>query len=145
MAHTRAYIDRQGDHTMERALATMFEDGEFGAHVRRMHRTYEKRREVLFSVLEKELGDVLSFERPSGGLAVWTRIECPVSAQAWAERAAERGVIVQAAQRFFLDGRDRRFFRVGYARLNEDEIVRAVRLLARSRPRTPTKTTLRRS
>lgn len=140
MAHTRAYIDRQGDHTMECALATMMEDGEFGAHVRRMHRTYGKRREVLFSALEKELGDVLSFERPSGGLAVWTRIECAVSAQAWAERAADRGVIVQAAQRFFLDGRDRRFFRLGYARLNEAELVRAVRLLAASRPRTPRNT-----
>lgn len=134
MAYFRAYLDRQGDHVTELALATLIEDGELGAHVRRMHRTYQARRETLFEALGHHLGSDLSFERPAGGLAVWARVCGGISAEKWAQRAKESGVLVQAARPFFLDRKDRPYLRLGYARLNEDELTVALSRLKAARP-----------
>lgn len=131
MARSRAYMDRQGDHVTELALAYLIEDGELGAHIRRMHRLYEGRREALFSNLERRIPD-LCFERPSGGLALWARIPKGRSAVAITERARERKVFVQPAARFFVDGRDRPFLRLGYARHTPEEIAEAVQRLEKA-------------
>lgn len=129
MAQNRAYIDRQGDATLELALSYLIEDGELGAHMRRMFRAYRTRRLALFAAIENQLGRQLSFVRPAGGLAVWTHIRAQVSAVEWARSARDHGVIVQPAQSFFLDGRDRPYFRLGYARLLETEISEAIKRL----------------
>lgn len=129
MARARSLIDRQGDHVLELALAFLIEDGEIEAHIRRMHRRYEERRQVLFDALRCELGGVLRFSEPSGGMAVWARIEGGTSAERWAERGLERGVLAQPGRGFFFDGKQRSFFRLGYARLEPDELREAVRRL----------------
>jgi GntR family transcriptional regulator/MocR family aminotransferase len=134
MAHSRAYQDRQGDHVTELALAYLIEDGELGAHIRRMHRVYEARREVLFEALEKHIPDLV-FDRPSGGLAVWAKHGRKISATDWADRAAKKKVLVQPARGFFMDGKNRPYLRLGYARLDEGELKEAVRRLSLARPR----------
>jgi GntR family transcriptional regulator/MocR family aminotransferase len=132
MAQNRLYIDRQGDQTLELALAYLIEDGELGAHVRRMHRSYRQRRLALFEALGRHLNCELSYERPAGGLAVWARVRGRQSAAGWAERAQSLGVVVQPARLFFMDGRDHPFLRLGYARLAEAEISEAVKRLERA-------------
>lgn len=134
MARFRCYIDRQGDHVGELALAYLIEDGELGAHIRRMHRRYEERREVLFECLDQELGSQLRYQRPSGGLAIWGRAAPGISVERWVERAEKRDVHVQAAAGFFFDKRSRSFLRLGYARLNPEEIREAVRRLRLALP-----------
>lgn len=135
MARFRCYLDRQGDHVSELALAYLIEDGELGAHIRRMHRRYEERREALFDALDRELGGVLGYQRPSGGLAVWGRVQSGTSVEKWVRRAEARDVLVQAAGDFFFDKRSRAFLRLGYARLDPEEIREAVRRLRLALPR----------
>lgn len=74
MARARFFLDRQGDHVSERALAYLIEDGELTAHIRKMKKIYAERREVFFEELRCRLGGALSFRIPPGGLAVWTRV-----------------------------------------------------------------------
>ncbi len=133
MARARAYMDRQGDHVTELALAYLIEDGEFQAHIRRMHRAYEGRRQALFEGLSQHLPDI-RFDRPSGGLAVWARLPSKMSAVRLMQRARCEGVLVQAAERFFIDKRDRPYMRLGFARHTEEEIHEAVRRLQRAWP-----------
>jgi GntR family transcriptional regulator / MocR family aminotransferase len=135
MMRFRYYMDRQGDHASELALSYLMEDGELGAHIRRMHRQYALRREALFEALHKHLPTSLAFTEPAGGLAVWCRIPPSVSASQWAKNAAERGVLVQAGQRFFFDQKDRPYMRLGYARLDEQALRVAVKRLAEAIPR----------
>lgn len=132
MATTRTYIDRQGDHATELALSYLMEDGEFGAHVRRMHRKYESRREVFFYALETELSSELSFRRPPGGLAIWARVLGQIAPEEWAARAEDRGVLVQPGRQFFFDKKPRPYLRLGFARHNEKEIELGVKRLARA-------------
>ncbi|MBK6683201.1 MAG: PLP-dependent aminotransferase family protein [Deltaproteobacteria bacterium] len=133
----RLAIDRQGDLALEAAVASLFEDGEVQRHARRMRRIYQDRREVVAAALEQRLGQVLKVELPAGGMALWLEADPKLDVDRWAARAADLGVIVGPGRRFhFHDGRSRHL-RVGYACLDERELVEAVRRLARALPGSP--------
>lgn len=133
--NARTYIDRAGDHVVERALAELIEDDWLGRHVRRVRREYEARRDALVYELERRLGGALSFRKPGGGMSLWTRIEARgVSSDAWAQRALEKKVLVHPARRFRFDGREAPFMRLGFAPHTPEEIRVAVERLARALP-----------
>lgn len=144
MRRFRTYLDRQGDHAVERALAYFIEDGELEAHVRRTRREYQARRHALMAALRSELGESLEFREPQGGLALWARVFGPKGrgrrgtirySEDWARAALRAGVLVQPARSFTFDHRGRAYFRLGYARLNATELGRAVAAFAGTRPR----------
>jgi GntR family transcriptional regulator/MocR family aminotransferase len=132
MATHRRYIDRQGDHVTELALANLIEDGELAAHIRRMHRKYQERREVLHENLRARLGGALSFRVPDGGLGLWARLTCGVSAEAWTEAALARRLIVHPASRFRFDGARAPYLRLGYSPHDAKELKHAVTRLERA-------------
>ena len=110
----RQYIDRAGDHVVERAISELIEDDWLGRHVRRVRREYAARRDALVHELERRLGGALSFRTPSGGMSLWTRIEAPgVSSDAWAERDLSR-MRAAAAATSRLDPCDAMRAMVGY-------------------------------
>jgi GntR family transcriptional regulator/MocR family aminotransferase len=127
MAALRTIIDRQGDAATEAALAELLEDGELERHARRMRRTYAQRREVLVRELHERLGDRVSFALPAGGMALWIRVR-GTKPTPWVERARERGVLFRAGRNFSLvDRGEVPFVRMGFTRLDERELVRAVK------------------
>lgn len=134
MTATRRFIDRQGDHVGELALAYLMEDGEITAHIRRMQRSYDQRRQVFFAELARKLPEELQFEAPPGGLALWARVQGKVSALEWSRRALERGVMVQAAASLFYDEQNHPYLRLGFARLDEGELCEAVARLRSAYP-----------
>ena len=89
---SRIYVDRQGDHAIEWAVAELMDDGEVERHIRRSRRAYERRRGVLVEALEKTFGDRLNFRVPAGGTALWARVAKGIDPTAWAKRALEKGV-----------------------------------------------------
>jgi GntR family transcriptional regulator/MocR family aminotransferase len=139
LASIRTFIDRQGDHAVERAIAELLEDGEVQRHARRMRRIYQERRDLLVSALRKHLEGAIDFTVPSGGIAMWLRVAQDIDVDDWVERAAKSGLSVHGGRRYAFDGRSRPFLRACFASLNEREIREAVARLAASCPR-PTKT-----
>jgi GntR family transcriptional regulator / MocR family aminotransferase len=136
MAQCRVAIDRQGDLPLEHAIASLIADGELRRHVRRARRIYAARRELLVDELRRHLGDTVAWDLPAGGLAVWVRIADRIDAQSWASNAAKVGLEVTPAVRFMLDpARAPEAFRLGFANLDAADLRRAVKLLARSRPK----------
>ncbi len=91
MRELRLGFDRQGDMVLERAMAELMEDGELARHINRMHRVYRVRRDILCAALRRELGDRISVEAPSGGLALWVTVREGIDAFAWASRRARSG------------------------------------------------------
>jgi len=141
MTRARLAIDRQGDRALEFTLACLMEEGEFEAHVRRMFRLCEARRSVFYETMERELGAVLSFEKARGGLAVWARVRPDICVEDWVKRAKAERVLVQPGSWFWFDSShssapqaDVPFMRLGFSRLNEAEIVEAIRRLKRALP-----------
>jgi len=98
-ATLRAFVDRQGDLAIERAVAELIEDGILARHTRKMRRLYHERRDVLADALSLHLPE-LRFEIPKGGLAIWAQAKRTTDVDAWAMRAESRGVLFHTARRF---------------------------------------------
>ena len=128
-AALRAFVDRQGDLAVERAVAEVIEDGLLARHARKMRRIYHERRDALAGALEEKLPE-LAFDVPPGGLAIWVKAPRKIDVDAWAERAAARGVLVHTARRFTFDGRAEPRMRLGFAPLDPRKIREAVSRLA---------------
>jgi GntR family transcriptional regulator/MocR family aminotransferase len=126
----RSFVDRQGDRAVERAVAELLEDGDVQRHARRARRIYEGRRDALAEAIREHLGDTLSFELPSGGMALWARVDAEVDPDAWSERALAKKVAFYPGRRFAFDGRKRPFVRLGFAALDDDELREAVKRMA---------------
>ncbi|MEO0811617.1 MAG: PLP-dependent aminotransferase family protein, partial [Myxococcota bacterium] len=134
LANYRSCIDYHGDHVVEAAVAELIEDGELQRHMNRTRRIYEARRDCLVESLDSTLGNALSFTRPSGGMALWCRVNLTGSVDAWAKRATKEGVSFSPASRFTFDGAKQQFARFGFAAIDEKEIRRAVQILAKTAP-----------
>jgi GntR family transcriptional regulator/MocR family aminotransferase len=130
VAVRRLYVDRQGDHVTEHAIAELVEDGELGRHARRMRRVYMRRRDALVAALRDKLGAALSFDVPPGGMALWARVARGIDADAWTERARAKKLVVHPGRQFAFDRRSRPYLRLGFAALDETELKDAVKRLA---------------
>ncbi|HEY2732517.1 MAG TPA: aminotransferase class I/II-fold pyridoxal phosphate-dependent enzyme, partial [Polyangiales bacterium] len=128
----RFYLDRQGDQVTECALAELIEDGELARHTRRTRRIYQARRDHCAALLAQQLGSAVRFQRPNGGMALWARIDRSIGGERLAECAEREGVLIQAGRQFRLDRSETPFIRLGYAALDDVELVEAVRRLKRA-------------
>lgn len=129
LAEVRRTTDREGNHVVERALAIALEDGELGRHARRARKVYLARRNLLVELLDGAFGDVFDVRVPSGGTAIVVGISERIDVDELVRAAGERGLALQSSARFAFDGKPRPFLRLGFAQLDERELVRAVAVL----------------
>jgi GntR family transcriptional regulator/MocR family aminotransferase len=128
MVATRIGIDRQGDRAGEHMVAELLRDGDLQRHARRVRKELGLRRDALASALREELGGVVDFALPPGGMALWARVDGGVDPRDWAARAArEHAVVFQPGADFDFDGRSLPFVRLGFGLLEPKEIREAVR------------------
>ena len=127
MNSLRATYDRHGDAVLERAMAELMEDGELQRHLNRMDKVYRSRRDALCAGLAEALPGSIRVVPPSGGLAVWARVEGPVDVDAWAARALERGVSFHPGRRFSFDGSPVAGLRLGFSNYPEPELREVAR------------------
>ncbi len=132
LAAHRVFVDRQGDHAVELAVAQLLEDGTIQRCARRARRIYQARRDWLGEQLRRRLGELLSFRLPPGSMAIWAQVAQELDCGRWAERALERKVAIRTARTFAFDGRARPFVRIGFAALDDREITDAVKRLAQA-------------
>jgi GntR family transcriptional regulator/MocR family aminotransferase len=64
-------------------------------------------------------------------MALWIRVH-GAKPSAWVERARARGIMFRAGLEFSLEGKPLPYVRMGFTRLNEKEISKAVREAARA-------------
>lgn len=132
LSELRSAVDHQGDPALELAMAELMEEGELQRHVHRMRQTYHARRDILAESLRKHLPGALSFDLPSGGMALWIHAAEGIDVDAWAVRALDRGVALRPAKEFEFHRRSLPFLRFGFTSLREGEIHEAALRLARA-------------
>jgi len=139
MTARREAIDRQGDLPLERALARLIDDGDLGRHARKARRIYEQRRDLLCAEIAARLDGAVAFDKPAGGLALWLRVNPDIDAAAWAAEAERSGLILTHGRQLQLEPGPKgspaaNAFRIGFASLDETELVRAVDRLKAAQP-----------
>jgi len=130
MRDLRLAFDRQGDMVLERAMAELMEDGEMARHLNRMHQVYRVRREVLCRALQRELGDRIAVTPPSGGLALWVKVQEGIDIDAWAARALVHGVAFQPGRQFAFDSGAVPGLRLGFSNYAEPELEEVARRMS---------------
>ena len=88
----RRIVDIRGDNLLEEALGTLFKNGDMQRHLKKSVKLYHERRDHLCNLLESELKDVVDFQRPAGGMAVWTQFRKQYPLPAVAAKAAAKGL-----------------------------------------------------
>lgn len=139
MTARREAIDRQGDLPLERALARLIDDGDLGRHARKARKVYEQRRDLLCAEIVARLDGAVAFDKPAGGLALWLRVNPDIDAAAWAAEAERSGLILTHGRQLQLEPGPKgcaaaNAFRIGFASLDETELVRAVDRLKAAQP-----------
>jgi GntR family transcriptional regulator/MocR family aminotransferase len=137
LALEAALIDRQGDPATETAIAEMIEAGEVKRHTRRALKIYGERRGIFADLLRDRLSDVISFRLPDGGLAIWAEVAPSTNLAAVSAASARLGLRFYPGDAFAMDGGAVAGARLGFARLNPEELGRAVDRLRRALPRAP--------
>lgn len=126
----RKTIDTQGDGLIENAIAELYRDGTIDRHIKKSVKLYKERRDHFCGLLASELGGLISFSVPEGGMSVWTRFidhALPVVSQA----ASQRGLLLADGTDYDTGRRKYNSTVLGFASLNFAEQERAIGLLKR--------------
>lgn len=115
----------------------------FDRHVGKLRRIHAQRAAVLQRLLRRQLGDVMHWEAPDGGMYLWCSLraspEFHGGSRALLVAANQQGVTFTLGEHFFADGSGKRAFRLCFSALPEAEIGEGVkRLTAAVRSLTPT-------
>jgi len=101
------------------------------AHVSELKQAYRSRVEAMQDSLNREFGDLATWQRPDGGYFFWLRFDDDVDTAALRERARELKTGFQPGSDFSSDGRLSNFLRLSFAHYGEKEIREGI---ARLRP-----------
>lgn len=118
----------------QRVMADFIRQGHYDMMVRRLRRTYLRRRDRLVSALRRHLPQ-LSFQVPQGGIRLWARLPRGTDGEALTERLMRRGVRVQTGSRHFAEKPDGEYLHLGFAHPDEREIEEGVRAIAQAMKR----------
>jgi DNA-binding transcriptional MocR family regulator len=125
-------ITSLGGGTLNQAAAALFaRDGGLDRHLRKVHRVYRGRMEVLLAGLNENLGEGATWTVPAGGYTLW--LELPGDDEAtWMKRMAEEGVLLAPGSQFFAGKTGEARFRVSIACADEQSIREGCRRLGKA-------------
>lgn len=126
LADSRKIIDRQGDFILEAAIAEMLKEGEIQRHLKKSLKIYRIRRDVFCKLLKEALGDLIYFDIPAGGMAIWARFDQKINLELLLEALKEKKLHILSDRSFV---KDLNSIRLGFSQLNENEIIMAVKIL----------------
>lgn len=125
LAKHRRIIDRQGDTILELVLADMLENGTLKRYTAKSLKTYRERRDFTCELLKNELGDIINFKIPDGGMAIWAKFDKQFPLAELAEKAVSKGLYLSNGEAYG----DLNACRMGFASMNLREIEEAVGVL----------------
>jgi GntR family transcriptional regulator/MocR family aminotransferase len=120
----RMVIDKMGDPIIERALAELLKDNEIDRYLKKAIRKYEKRRDLFCKILKNGLSNMITFDIPKGGMAIWVNLgEIKVNNLI---KLAETNHLTLNIHKY---EHAKNKCRLGFASMNETEIFENTRIL----------------
>ncbi len=119
-------VEIRGDVLFEESVAHLFNTGEMQRHLRKSVKLYKERRDVFCDMLNACMGDLIHFNRPNGGMAVWATVTPEYSIPDLARRLkAEKGIYMNDGSLYKYKD-DVNGIRLGFASLNTDEMQKFI-------------------
>lgn len=128
----RRQIDSHPSSVAEAALAEFISEGYLGSHIRRMRLLYDRRQKLLLSLLEKNIGPLLTAERQEAGMHVVAKLDQTLPDHLVSAEAAKRGLIVRPLSGFYAGRTEQNGLILGFAGIKEKIMPQAVAQLVQS-------------
>lgn len=125
----RQIIDKQGDSLLEEAFSNLYNNGEMERHFRKSIKIYQQRRDLFCKILSTDFKDVISFDLPEGGLAVWSLFDKDIDLKELSQRAQQKGLMIGDGSFYNNEIFRPNGLRLGFASLNETEITKSLECL----------------
>lgn len=119
-------IDRQGNSITELAVAELMVSGEIKRHIRRTFKIYNERRNLLITLVKKELKEYVTFDAPDGGLAIWLRLKEGIDVEKVAAQAVMHKVRILPGTLFSESAHSVHAIRLGFGSLTITELEKGV-------------------
>ena len=126
------FLDCHGNTAMEKAIALLFKEGIIRRHLKKSLKIYRERRDLFCDLLQKEIGQFVQFTIPEGGLAVWVLFDKKIPLKKLRTVCYKKGVLISKS--IFQDkkGQNLNAIRMGFASLDESELINGVALLKKA-------------
>lgn len=125
-----AIIDKQGDVMMEQALGEMIEEGEIHRQLKKSLKVYRERRDLFCEILKTRFQSRVTFQVPSGGLALWTTWDKHFSLFQLANRCRQNDLFIPT--NLLYQNSSLSAIRLGFGHLNETEMDEALSALRKA-------------
>tara|TARA_R110002074_G_scaffold44847_1_gene116645 strand:+ start:2206 stop:3714 length:1509 start_codon:yes stop_codon:yes gene_type:complete len=123
-------LDKQGDIIQEQILSELIQEGEIYRLMKKNIIIYKQRRDCLCKYLTTYFEGAITWEMPSGGLAIWVQFESKISLVKLAEEAEKNNLCLPKTTLY--QDRDTCAIRFGFGHLNEEEIALVVKKLKKA-------------
>ncbi|MGY4539515.1 DNA-binding transcriptional MocR family regulator [Mucilaginibacter sp. UYNi724] len=127
--YLRKLMDLRGDTLMEDALATMIGTGELARHIKKSLKIYSRRCDLICKLLAEQLGDVVGFTKPQGGLAIWIKFKQQYPLKTVIEKARAKGLLFSGSAYYRNENQRHNAIRFGFASLTPEKIVVAIGII----------------
>ena len=117
---------------LARALELYVADGKLDAHIEELRVAYRRKRDIALAALREHCSRWVRFRVPEGGIYFWLEMSEDVDWDQVRERVAQEGIACRPGERFAGDDSGRRFLRMAYLQVSEEEIPRGVAALGRA-------------
>ena len=114
----------------EAIVAEFLARGYYDTHLQALQRALDARYAACLAALEDSMPDGVRWTRPGGGPTLWLELPRSVDFAALEAHLARRGIAVSNASAAFVGAPHLHGFRIAYAYLSEDEMRRALTILA---------------
>ncbi len=132
IAGAKWLTDRHVALLYQAVLALFIEEGHFERHLRRMRKTYERRRAVLLESFQEAFGDRAVITGTESGMHVMVQLQGIGDTRAFVRSAARAGVSVWPADAYYAaPGPEGAGFLFGYSSIDGLRIREGVHILAR--------------
>jgi GntR family transcriptional regulator / MocR family aminotransferase len=125
LAKYRRILDRQGDAILENILADMIENGTLKRYANKSLKLYKERRDFTCQLLSEKLSDIIQFEKPNGGMAIWASFDKNYPLSEISKRCAKKNLYIPDGTLY----PELNSCRLGFASMNLHEIEIAVGIL----------------
>ncbi|MFJ5475915.1 aminotransferase-like domain-containing protein [Pectobacterium carotovorum] len=107
--------------------------GRLDTQIEKIRHAYKHKGELLAQLVEKELGDVITFNQPKGGMFLWAKFrQDDFNTTEWLKKTLEQGVVFVPGEFFFPDNINYSTLRLSFATATDEQMHEAVARLRRA-------------
>jgi 2-aminoadipate transaminase len=103
--------------------------GRLAGQIALIRDAYRQKYQTFASELEKELGDVLTFHKPKGGMFLWAKMNNGINTTQWLEKTLSNGVVFVPGEFFYCSDPDRSTLRMSFVTATDEQLKEAVKRL----------------